>query len=147
MSSSVSNAAATVLEWIFRIILICVAFWLISMGLTKFDQATFSKTFVGFTDQIKDRLPHRLTNSRARLDSTFYTNRVFFIDMTLGNDIRNNPPVEDIHKETRDFLESTVSGPDKFGETVRRYQVSLTYRFIDATGSPLSDHTIPPAGY
>ena len=143
MSSSVSNTLASILEWIMKIIVLGILIWLLTIGLKSFDNATFHKIFVGFTYQINDKTPHRLENTRSRLDSTFYTNQVFYVDMTLGNDIKNNPPVDDIHQELKQFFESSVTGPKKFGVTMKRYQVKTTYRFVDAEGSPLSDETIP----
>ncbi|MCD8535430.1 MAG: hypothetical protein LR011_11865 [Verrucomicrobia bacterium] len=143
MSTKVSNAMATIVEWIFKIILLAVAGWLISSALHKFDEATFDKIFVGFTAQIRERLPHLLTEPRARIDSTFYTNSTFYVDMTLGNDIRNQPPVEKLHSVTRQFFETTVRGPDRFSKSMIRYNVKMVYRFSDASGIGLSNHEIP----
>lgn len=146
MSSSVSNTFATIIEWILKIITAGILLWLLSMGLKEFDAATFHKRFATFSSQVNRRLPVMLPSIKAKIDSTFYTNRVFYVDMTLADSLKSSPPILDIHSETRDILASST-GPDDFGKSVVQYKITMTYRFMDKTERPVKNMSVSPTDY
>ncbi len=146
MSSKVTNAFATITEWILKIALLAVIVWLISIGLEKFDSATFHKKFVNYSIQMNRRAPIMLDGIKARIDSTFYTNSIFYVDMTIGDSIKANPPIFDIHAKTRELL-SAYTGPDDFGNAVQTYRITTTYRFNDKKDFPLKAMNIDHRDY
>lgn len=146
MSSSVENTFATILEWIMKIIVVGVLVWLVMKGLGEFDAATFHKRFAEFSGQMNRRSPEMLQHTKTRLDSTFYTNRVFYIDMTVSDSVKKDIPILDIHSEMRDKL-SAYTGPDDFGKSAVNYKVDLTYRFVDKDGFPVTNKDISHKDY
>lgn len=146
MSSKVTNAFATILEWILKIVMFAVIGWLIYIGLEKFDSATFHKKFVNYSIQMNRRGPIMLDGIKARIDSTFYTNKVFYVDMTISDSIKSDPPIFDIHAKTRELL-SAYTGPDDFGKAVQTYRITTTYRFIDKKEFPIKSMDVTYQDY